>query len=86
MKKSYHFLCISHIQSKHRADNHLDVFDKRIVTEVVTIQSNLVGKNHIVVIPNSKFLIGHLICINVNMMFSYKFPNVTQHFIFKPIL
>ena len=47
---------IRHPPAQHGGDNHPDVGPKGVVVEVVEVQADLVGIDHLVVVPDSSLL------------------------------
>lgn len=48
----YHLACIMNAFTQNCSKNHLDIFDKAVVTIIVTVNTNFIWINHIIIKPN----------------------------------
>ena len=74
---SDHFPVEHHSFTQHRAENHLDVLDKGVVSIVITVQTYFIWIDYIVIIPQRDLLISHFVKVKVIVKVSNQRPNAT---------
>ena len=56
---SNYFAGVVDMLAQDSGENHLDILYKTVVAIVVAVQTNLVGVDNIIVVPNRNLLVGH---------------------------